>query len=454
MPKDGTDLHNYELKKAALIAELKAANARGEPIRLNKKTSNLFRTRKEQGKGLDVSQFNQVIAVDPHRLRVNVEGMTTYDSLVKACLKHHCLPAVVPQLKTITVGGAFTGCGIESTSFKFGLVHETVLECELLLADGRVVVCTADNEYKDLFFGFPNSYGTLGYALRLVLALYPVKDFVKLSYQRFSNKEAYFKSFQELCLKRRQEQAVSFIEGVVFSKEALYLCQAEFVDKAPYCSDYTYMNQYYQSISNREDDYLKTYDYIWRWDTDWFWCSRVFYLHKPWLRYLFGRKYLNSATYSRLRLMFSKNRLAMSLFKFLYGQSESVIQDVQIPVDKAENFLTFFEDKVGITPIWICPTMPYNSSAHYPLYAMTPEVLYLNFGFWESIKSQKEEGYYNRLIEKKVVELSGKKSLYSSSYYTEQEFAAQYNQEAYQELKSKYDEGKKLRSLFDKCLEK
>ena len=78
------------------------------------------------------------------------------------------MPAVVPQLKTITLGGAVAGVGIEATSFRHGLVHETVLEIEVLLpATARVVTARRDNEHADLFFGFPNSYGTLGYALRV-----------------------------------------------------------------------------------------------------------------------------------------------------------------------------------------------------------------------------------------------------------------------------------------------
>ena len=55
----------------------------------------------------------------------------------------------------------------------------------------------------------------------------------------------------------------------------MYLSIGRFVDEAPYASDYTFMNIYYRSIREREQDHLKTLDYIWRWDTDWFWCSRA-----------------------------------------------------------------------------------------------------------------------------------------------------------------------------------
>ena len=84
------------------------------------------------------------------------------------------MPLVVPQLKTITLGGAVTGLGIESTSFRHGLPHESVREMDVLTADGDVVTATPDGEHADLFAAFPNSYGTLGYALRLEIELQPV----------------------------------------------------------------------------------------------------------------------------------------------------------------------------------------------------------------------------------------------------------------------------------------
>ena len=72
-----------------------------------------------------------------------VGGMTTYEDLADATLPHGLMPLVVPQLKTITLGGAVTGLGIESTSLRNGLPHESVLAMEILTGDGRVVTATA-----------------------------------------------------------------------------------------------------------------------------------------------------------------------------------------------------------------------------------------------------------------------------------------------------------------------
>jgi hypothetical protein len=46
------------------------------------------------------------------------------------------------------------------------------MEMDVLTGDGRIVTCSR-TENSDLFFGFPNSYGTLGYALRLRIELEP-----------------------------------------------------------------------------------------------------------------------------------------------------------------------------------------------------------------------------------------------------------------------------------------
>src|SRR5436190_1946452 len=157
----------YQKKKESLAAQLKAAQvASGGTVALQKETSNLFRDRASAPRRrLDVRNFKDVIEISKDF--VECEGMITYEALVDACLSHGVMPAVVPQLKTITLGGALAGVGIESSSHRQGLVHDSVLEVDVLLGDGRVVTCTRDNEHADLFYGFPNSYGTLGYALRV-----------------------------------------------------------------------------------------------------------------------------------------------------------------------------------------------------------------------------------------------------------------------------------------------
>ena len=57
----------------------------------------------------------------------------------------------------------------------------------MLTGTGEIVTATPKGDHSDLFFGFPNSYGSLGYATRVRVQLEPVKQFVALRHLRFSS---------------------------------------------------------------------------------------------------------------------------------------------------------------------------------------------------------------------------------------------------------------------------
>ncbi|NOT95994.1 MAG: FAD-binding oxidoreductase [Nitrospira sp.] len=435
-------------KRESLIKTLRASN-RTESLALEKSTSNLFRQRTAEPRHrLDLRHFNHVIHIDEKERCAEVEGMTTYEDLVRETLPFQLMPAVVPQLKSITIGGATAGIGIESSSFKYGFVHETILEIDVLLPDGTVAVATKDNEHRDLFFGFANSYGTLGYALTVKVQLVPVRKFVTLRHERYSNLDTYFQALGRVC----KDRQVDFVDGTLFDEQEFYLTTGTFVDQAEWLSDYTDRHIYYRSIPRKPVDYLTTHDYLWRWDTDWFWCSKHFLAQHPLVRWLWGKKHLNSTTYWKLRKRFNHSRIAQFVARIITGRQEAVIQDVEIPIEHAPAFARFFNQEIGIKPVWVCPVAAYDPAVSYPLYPMNPKTLYVNFGFWDAVKSDHEEGYFNRKIESKVRELGGKKSLYSNSFYSREEFWQLYDEQTYRQLKTRYDPTGKLKDLYEKCV--
>jgi FAD/FMN-containing dehydrogenase len=443
-PQDAYRAHRARCER------LQAQLAGAEPVALRKSTSNLFRDRAGTArKRLDVADFDHVLHAGPGW--VDAEGMTTFESLVDACLARHVMPAVVPQLKTITLGGAVAGVGIEATSFRHGLVHEALFEIDVLTGDGRIVHATPDNEHADLFFGFPNSYGTLGYALRVRARTLPVKPFVHVEHRRFADARAFFAAVVDACTGERSPH--DFVDGVVFGPDALVLSTARFVDEAPYTSDYTFEHIYYRSLGERTEDNLSAHDYLWRWDTDWFWCSKNLGAQVPWLRKLYGRERLNSRTYTKLMRLNSRYKLTHAFDRFSGWHRESVIQDVDIPIANAPAFLDFFLREIGILPAWICPIGATAWADRFALFPRRRE-LYVNFGFWD-VKRTREPyppGHFNRLIERKVEELGGIKSLYSDSYFERDEFAAIYGGAAWRELKAKYDPQGRLGDLYEKCV--
>jgi FAD/FMN-containing dehydrogenase len=320
---------------------------------------------------------------------------------------------------------------------------------EVLLGHGKVITCTPHNEHRDLFAAIPNSYGTLGYVLRLKLRTVPVKPFVQLTHLSFDDPRAYFAAVAQWC-----RSDVDFVDGVVFEPGRHYLTLGRFVDAAPYTSDYTYLDIYYRSIPKRREDFLTVHDYIWRWDTDWFWCSKNLLVQNRPARWLLGRKRLNSIFYTRVMRWNSRWGLTRKLNRVRGNRPETVIQDVDIPIENAPAFLEFFQSKIGIRPVWMCPIGHNQNHADYPFYPLDRTKLYVNFGFWDTVPNFKglPPGYFNRLIEAEVEKLGGVKSLYSDSYFEEEHFWRIYNGDVYAELKSRYDPEGRLKNLYQKCV--
>ncbi len=417
------------------------------PVRLRKATSNLFRPRDDSVRTeLDAASLNHVIKIDPTAGVADVEGMTTYADLVDATLPHGLAPAIVPELKSITVGGAVTGVGIESSGFRYGLVHDTVKGLDVLVADGRVLSCSPEQR-SELFFGFPNSYGSLGYATRVRIGLIPVKPFVRLEHARYEDPESLFGAIEAEC----SVPSCDFLEAVFFGPGQFVLTRAHLLETLPdggETSDYTWMKQYWKSLRERREDHLTIRDYLWRWDTDWFWCSKNVGAHLKPVRLLLGRKRLNSVTYQKI--MRASRHWPLSLLQQLRPRTESVIQDVDIPIANAAAFLADFEAEIGIRPVWICPFVV--PGDHFSLFRLRPDTPYINFGFWDMVRSDKPDGHFNRRVEELVAKHAGKKSLYSRNTYDEESFWANYDRSAYEALKRQCDPEGRFPGLYEKAV--
>jgi FAD/FMN-containing dehydrogenase len=266
---------------------------------------------------------------------------------------------------------------------------------------------------------------------------------------RYEQPRDFFAALVEQC-----GGTVDFVDGVVFGEHTLVLNAASFVEQAPWRSDYRFERIYYRSLLDKPTDYLTTCDYLWRWDTDWFWCSKNLGAQWPPIRRLLGRRRLNSRTYQRVMRWNARWGITRRLARLRGGHPETVIQDVDIPVERAEEFLAFLLREIRILPIWICPLQPTAGPAEFTLYPLDPHRLYVNFGFWDTVESTAAlaPGHFNRLVEQESIRLGGIKSLYSDSYFTREEFARAYAMPQYEKLKAKYDPGRRLLDLYDKTV--
>lgn len=442
------------------------------PVQLAKTTSNLFRSRRteEAGQtpavghttGLDTTGLDGVLSIDPVARLAQVQGMCRYETLVEATLSCGLMPLVVPQLRTITLGGAVSGLGIESTSFRNGLPHESVREMDVLTGTGQVYRTTPDGPHADLFAAFPNSYGSLGYALRLVIELEPIEPVVHTRTVRFAHLGALQSAIERVATTRQwQGQPVDTVDGVVFDARESYLVLARLTGgPAAPVTQRRGSEIYYRTLPRRSTDRMTDAGYLWRWDEDWFWCSQAFGVQHPLIRPLWPRRLRRSDVYHRLVRWDQRYRLSARIDQRRgLPPRERVVQDVEVPVQHTAQFLDWLLRELPLRPVWICPLRLREpdgpGSAHrWPLYPLSPGVTYVNVGFWGTvpIRPGGADGDHNRAVEAQVARLHGHKSLYSDVYYDRSTFADRYGGDAYAQVKARYDPEHRFADRYDKVV--
>tara|TARA_R110002153_G_scaffold246334_2_gene402098 strand:+ start:2468 stop:3871 length:1404 start_codon:yes stop_codon:yes gene_type:complete len=407
----------------------------------------LFRKNDKKSEGFSLDNLNGIIDIDIENKTINVGGKTRFYDILNYTLKYNLMPKIVPELSSITVGGAISGISIESSSFKYGWVHDTIVDMDVLTADGDVLYCTRDNENADLFNSIPNSYGTLGYVTRAKIQLIDAKKYVKLINHKCENITEAFE-FIKIAVNNKD---TDFIDAVAYSEFNIivvmgFLCDSPYNDNGS-CELSNYPNNgiYYESIKKLRYDTMTIYDYFWRWDADMFWgVTDVPILKNKWFRWCFGRCILNTRVLRALQRLFQSYQVKNN------GKKEKIIQDLGVPGENVEEFYNWICNNINKYPIWICPVIPKKTNTS--LWTFNENKLYFDIGVFVRKETNKEENYYNKLIEKKLLELNGNKCFYSDTFLSKKDFNVLINPDKYQCIKKKYDINNRFGDLYNKVI--
>ena len=172
---------------------------------------------------VDLSAFRNILDIDKERMIAKVEPHVNMGQISRATIPMNLSLAVVAELDDLTVGGLINGYGIEGSSHIYGLFSDTVVAYEIVLADGRVVRATKDNEYSDLFYAIPWSQGTLGFLVSAEIKLIHIKEYMKLTYLPVKGNlqeigQAYMDSFTPRDLDQdNPEKVPDFVETMIYS---------------------------------------------------------------------------------------------------------------------------------------------------------------------------------------------------------------------------------------------
>lgn len=113
-----------------------------------------------------------ILEIDRKKRTVRVEPLVNMGQISATLAKLGWTIAIVPELDDLTVGGLIMGTGVESSSHIYGLYQHICVSYELVLADGSLVKCSAE-ENSDLFYAVPWSYGTLGFLVAAEIKILP-----------------------------------------------------------------------------------------------------------------------------------------------------------------------------------------------------------------------------------------------------------------------------------------
>ncbi len=383
-----------------------------------------------------VGELNRILDIDTKNLSCTAESGVTFSDLVKETLKHGLVPYTVPELKTITIGGAVSGCSVESMSYKYGGFHDSCLEYEVITANGEILTCSP-TQNAEIFQMLHGSFGTLGIITKIKFKLHPAKSYVKLTHVKYGTVDEYRKAIQ----KEYDHPRYDFMDGIIHSPEHFTLCLGTFVDEAPYASNYNGQKIYYKSTREKQEDYMKTYDYFFRYDTECHWISRNYGLENPLIRMLFGRWFLSSTN------MIKTAKKLRFIFKHLKPE---VIVDIFVGMSRFKDFYEFYEKDFNYFPLWI---VPYRISKRYD---------WINDGFMEGVEDelfidcavyglrQKAGRDYYKMMDQKLLELKGIKTLISHNSYDPETFWQIYSKERYDRAKKITDPQNIFKDLYEK----
>jgi FAD/FMN-containing dehydrogenase len=381
---------------------------------------------------IDVSDLTEILSIDPAARTCTAESGVTFVDLVTATLAHDLVPIVVPELETITIGGAVSGCSIESMSFVHGGFHDTCLEYEVITATGEILRCTPDNEHSLVFQMIHGSFGTLGVLATLTFKLVPAKPFVHLVYERHTTLAA----FQHSIAQHARDRDIDFMDGIIHSPSLWVLCTGRFVERAPYTTRYDWVKVYYQSTATRSEDYLDTKHYFFRYNRG---VTNV----RPRSfvgRLLFG-KFLQSSQWLRI---------AEKVHFLLPKERPTVTLDVFVPFSKTPEFMDWWVKTCNFFPLWCVPYRRVHDYEWLPdtYWRALGDDMFLDIAVYGM--RQPPGRNYHREIEVKLRELGGIKTLIAHNYYGEEEFWQIFNKPNYDAAKRVTDPNNLFRDLYTK----
>lgn len=464
-------------------------NGKMTPLSLSYRTghSNTTRTKayKLHSPAIDLSHFNEIIRIDPEKKTAIVEPRVTMEALLRATLAHRLIPAILPEFKNITVGGAIMGGGAESSSHTWGCFNDICNSYEIINGQGDLLI-VSPHQNSDLYYGIAGSYGSLGALVSAEIQLIPAQNFVYLHYHFFSDPLEALEMMKNLVHSHKQ----NFIDGMIFDKNLAVVIEGSLQPKEDlntiplFSLQSRFSPWYYQHVKQLSQASVQVYsekmsleDYLFRYDLGAFWMGTYVFKFSFLIRFLSqGIMKLQN------RECFTKNEIqrfhkiqnpsilgrglcrpllnAQNLWKLLHKaeswiQKRIVIQDFCIPESHSVSFCKDILNQTAIFPIWLCPIKGTKTPQIFMPHILNQnqtDTHFINFGLYGIPNDSMSIQLITKKLEESARDYGGRKTLYSHSYYTQDEFWKIYDHDRYANLRNKNHAQGMWHEITDKVL--
>lgn len=404
-----------------------------------------------------------MIGVNEERKSVSVEPLVTIGQLSKYLDNLGLTLPMVPELDDLTIGGMVAGCGVESSSHKYGLFQHTCLSLDVILADGSLVHCS-ETEQPDLFHAFPWSHGTLGFLASVELRVVPRQPWVRLEYFAVSSREEASKMLQQEAAKGQSDakDCADFIEGLAYGPSEYVIMLGYFAKEAdsarinrigrwykPWFYQYVRALAAKKKQGNVGTDFIPLRDYYHRHTRSLFWELQdiIPFGNNPLFRLLLG--WAMPPKPSMLKM--TQTEEIVQLYERFH-----VVQDMVVPITTLAKSLEVMDENYRVYPLWLCPTaLPKAGAGQGGIVESktgTKDNMYIDIGAY-GVPGNKDYDAKRcgRAVEDYVRKVGGYQLLYADTYMTREEFEEMFDHTLYRKVRSKTPDGTKaFPEIYDK----
>lgn len=374
----------HDATVATLTTKIRDFHARKVPFRVYHGATNATRVLDhDPDRIVDTSSLNHVLSFDHDRKTCIVEPNVPMDDLVDATLPHGLVPPVVPEFPGITVGGAFSGTGGESSSFKYGFFDRSVNWVDVILADGEKVRASKEVN-ADLYHSAVGACGSFGVTVLFEVQLIPATTYVETSYIPVASPADAIATLKSAVASEEYD----FIDGIQFSASLGVIVVGKFSNATPTAK--TPVQRFNRAFdpwfvlhserrakqgfkewtmassngvgapsslekgSSLQDlythspkDLVPLRDYLFRYDRGAFWMGLYAFRMFWWVPF-------NRIT----RFLLDPLLRTRKMYEALHHSGNSqvfIVQDLAIPASKCLDFVNWVAAKLDAWPLWYCP---------------------------------------------------------------------------------------------------